>query len=45
MFQSFLRASDENVNVANVANYFGGGGHKMAAAYTSYETLKSQYLI
>lgn len=39
-FKVSLRASDENVNVANVANYFGGGGHKMAAAYTSYETLK-----
>jgi phosphoesterase RecJ-like protein len=30
-----LRASNNDVNVARIANSFGGGGHKMAAAFSS----------
>lgn len=30
-----LRASNNEVNVAEIANSFGGGGHKMAAAFSS----------
>jgi len=35
-----LRASNNEVNVASIANYFGGGGHKMAAAFTKQGKLK-----
>ncbi len=35
-----LRSSDESVNVAAIAEKFGGGGHKMASAYIATGTLK-----
>ncbi|MDD5659934.1 MAG: bifunctional oligoribonuclease/PAP phosphatase NrnA [Actinomycetota bacterium] len=36
-----LRASNNGVNVADIANFFKGGGHKMAAAYTAKGDLKT----
>jgi len=36
-----LRASGDGVNVAKIANSFGGGGHKMAAAFTASGRLNS----
>jgi len=36
-----LRASGNGVNVAKIANSFGGGGHKMAAAFSSSGKLNS----
>ncbi|MDD3520136.1 MAG: bifunctional oligoribonuclease/PAP phosphatase NrnA [Actinomycetota bacterium] len=35
-----LRSSDETVNVAAIAEKFGGGGHKMASAYIAAGNLK-----
>lgn len=35
-----LRASNNGINVASIANHFGGGGHKMAAAFTKQGKLK-----
>lgn len=40
LYKISLRASNNGVNVANIASYFGGGGHKMAAAYTAQGKLK-----
>lgn len=34
-----LRAANNGVNVAEIANYFGGGGHKMAAAFSQKDSL------
>jgi bifunctional oligoribonuclease and PAP phosphatase NrnA len=34
-FKVSLRASNGGINVANIANSFGGGGHKSAAAFSS----------
>ena len=39
-FKVSLRASEENVNVSEIAQKLGGGGHKMAAAYTFSGSLK-----
>jgi len=36
-----LRASNNGVDVAFIANFFKGGGHKMAAAYTAQGNLKN----
>ncbi|MCE5328859.1 bifunctional oligoribonuclease/PAP phosphatase NrnA [bacterium] len=36
-----LRASNNGVNVAAIANFFKGGGHKMAAAYAAQGDLKN----
>ncbi|MGM0364979.1 MAG: DHH family phosphoesterase [Actinomycetota bacterium] len=33
-FKVSLRSSDQGINVANLALRFGGGGHRMAAAYS-----------
>jgi phosphoesterase RecJ-like protein len=40
IYKVSLRASNNGVNVASIANYFGGGGHKMAAAFTKQGKLK-----
>ncbi|MHB1347018.1 MAG: DHH family phosphoesterase [Candidatus Humimicrobiaceae bacterium] len=34
-FKVSLRSSGSSVNVAEIANFFGGGGHKMAAAFSA----------
>ena len=39
-----LRSSDESVNVAAIAEKFGGGGHKMASAYIATGTLKKSVM-
>jgi bifunctional oligoribonuclease and PAP phosphatase NrnA len=36
-----LRASNGGINVAKIANSFGGGGHKSAAAFSSYGKLNT----
>jgi phosphoesterase RecJ-like protein len=40
IYKVSLRSSDESVNVASVAEIFGGGGHKMASAYVAEGGLK-----
>ncbi len=40
-FKISLRTSDHRVNVAKIAAKFGGGGHRMAAAYTQEGKLKN----
>ena len=39
-FKVSLRSSDNSINVATVAGAFGGGGHRMASAYTANGALK-----
>jgi phosphoesterase RecJ-like protein len=39
-FKVSLRSTDENYNVAEIASKFGGGGHKMASAYSAKGDLK-----
>ena len=39
-FKVSLRSSDNGINVAAIAGTFGGGGHKMASAYTANGVLK-----
>jgi len=41
LYKVSLRASENGVNVAEIAGFFGGGGHKMAAAYTAQGELKN----
>jgi len=40
VYKVSLRSSDELVNVAKIAEEFGGGGHKMASAYVANGDLK-----
>ena len=35
-----LRASDKKINLAEIAKEYGGGGHRSAAAYIDYGSLK-----
>ena len=39
-----LRSSDDSVNVALIAEKFGGGGHKMASAYVAAGNLKKSII-
>ena len=39
-FKVSLRSSDNSINVATVAGAFGGGGHRLASAYTVNGVLK-----
>ena len=40
-FKISLRTSDSNINLFNVANKFGGGGHKKAAGYADKGSLNT----
>jgi len=40
-FKVSLRSSDSSVDVAKIASLFGGGGHKMASAYSEDDKLKN----
>ncbi|MCL4377502.1 MAG: bifunctional oligoribonuclease/PAP phosphatase NrnA [Actinobacteria bacterium] len=41
LYKVSLRASNNGINVADIASVFGGGGHRMAAAYTAQGELKN----